>query len=1032
MVRFFVERHLLVNVIVLFTLAFGAFVATKTQRESFPATTLNIIRVTAVVPGAGARQVEQQVVIPMERAIGRVENISSTQSVSLAGIGAIVIELDPSVNDAEVRLAQQEIEREVAEVRLPSTMPSRPRVTRLDPALIPALEVFLAGEDDQAVRRYAAQLERRLERLDGVNEVRPIGIGDPELTVEVEPKDLVALGLSFDEIIAAIRSAQRTETAGRLESFPQEKEVVIERSLKTRGDVENIILRASPLGGDLKVADVAQVKEGVEDVGIKVHGDGQSGVSLVVRKQKASDIIKVVDTLREALAKETPPAGITMRLYNDSSRMARDRLNLVATNGATGIVLVIVVLMFFLNRRIAMWVAFGIPFSVFGVLMLLPLVDITVNMVSMAAFVLVVGLIVDDAIVVAERIAFWREAGVAPKEAATKGAVEMALPVFASCLTTICAFSPMFALGGLPGRFSWAIPTVVILALGVSLFECFFLLPAHLSGDGGKEILQPRPWMERLRGAYQRQLERLLKRRVLVVSGFLVLFAATMAYAALAMPIVLFPQDDARVLFVRLRMPPGTPLLRTEAAVFALERQLTERMESDLDGLSTRVGHQVESMAKDRGDAQEEAIIRVYLADEREHSPLWWADRLRDEIPAPKGASLVFEHQVIGPPLGKPITLHLIADDDDLRRTTAEIARAWMEAHPALVDVEVDSRAGPQQVDLRPNPRRMSEAQVDPDVVARAIRVAFFGVTVAETVTAESSTAIRLRASAPSRRSLDAALNLRVRSRTGALVPLQDLLDPVDVNTVSRVVHLDGSRATTLTASLARTSEATATGVATEMEQQLYPQLEDPQLELRLGGEAKGSRETLGEMPFVGGAALLGMVLIVTLLFGSFLQALLVIAAVPLGYVGVVWAFAAHDMPLSFFAFLGAIGLSGVVVNDSIVMVTTLLRAARARGEEEQPPDETRGVVERDLSEAEVAASAAERLRPVLLTSVTTIVGVMPTAYGVGGRDVLLSPMSVALGWGLLFATGVTLLLVPALYLLRQDVERQWRRLWGR
>ncbi|MCP4498627.1 MAG: efflux RND transporter permease subunit [Deltaproteobacteria bacterium] len=1015
--RFFVDRHLLVNMIVISTLVVGLFVLRNTQRETFPATTLNLLFISAVYPGGSAEDIEQKLIAPIEEAVRRVDGVDLHSSVSNSNIGVVTLELMPAFNERDVIDFQSELQKELDAISdFPSDMPQRPHIRRATPANIPAVEVFFTGPS-AGVHQAASQMEDVLSRLKEVSEIVPLAHTDPEIHILIDPDKSASLGITLDEIMAKIKKSNRSETGGHLESAPHMRQVIFAASLKSKEDVENVVLRFTPSGGLLVVKDVARVEFTREDKGLLLHGNGSPGASLLVKKRAKADIIRCVDAVKESVAQANLPPGVTYAFFNDSSVMARDRLNVVATNGLTGIVLVIIVLMFFLSRRIAFWVAFGIPFAVLGVGIVMPLFDLTINMVSMAAFVLVIGLIVDDAIVVAERIAYHRERGLLPRDAAVQGALEMSLPVLASSLTTIMAFSPMFAIGGLSGKFGWAIPTVVILALSVSLFECFFLLPAHVSGDhdhhdkGLADVDKKAPWMLSLERSYERGLRRLLPHRKKVTLFFVLFFIGTMALAKMFMPIELFPQDDARAFYVRVRAPAGTPLAKTEAIVSGLETQIEHIVKQDLDGYVARIGHRALRISKPRGDDESEAVITVFLRPDRIYTPLAWVERLKLSMNTPLDVEVLMEHQVIGPPLGKPVTVHISANDEKERREVMVALRNVLSNMKGVSDLDVDERGGIRQIDLQPDAIRLAALGVDSDTLARAVRGAFMGIPVTETRGAKKSTTLRVRYQAAARQNLDALLQTQVRSARGDLVPLKDVLRPVEVDSVSRIFHRDGVRTTTLTASLSLSEGLTSTSVAKKLEREVLPALQEryPSVRVAIGGEAKSSQETLGDMPLVAAMAFAGMLMIVTLLFGSFLQALFVVAAVPLGYAGVVWTFAAHGMPISFFSLLGAIGLSGIVVNDSIVMVSTLT----------QVQDSNKNNVVLD----DVIEGAVQRLRPVLLTTVTTVVGVMPTAYGVGGRDALLSPMSVALGWGLMFATTITLLLVPALFMIRKDAD---------
>lgn len=1031
LLAFFVNRHLLVNMIVVCVLGVGGFVVKSAQREGFPATDLALARVIVLWPGASAQDVESQITIPIERALKSVDSVRHVTSTSSQSVAFLLVELFDDLSADELEDAVADLQAELDGVKgLPSDLDAPPRVRLLNPARIPAMEVFLTGPR-QVTQTKARELKPILERVEGVSEVIPVALGDREIRVLVDPSRLLAHDLTLDDVIGAIASRNRTDTGGKLDAA-ERRQLVVQGAFRSADELLPTVVRAGPQGTEVRLDDVARVEVGTEERGVRARGDGDDGVALIVRKRASADIMRVVDRLRDTLDTFDAGDGVDVRVYRDSSEIARQRLQIVATNGVGGIILVLLVLVIFLNRRIALWVAFGIPFAVLGTAMLLPQLGITINVVSTAAFVLVIGLIVDDAIVVAERIAFHRERGLRPSDAGVLGTYEMARPVIAASLTTVMAFSPMFAVGGLPGRFAWAIPTIVIVALSVSLFECFFLLPAHLSGDEAavgdtKPHDEKAAWMVKLEARYSVLLRRLLRRRVAMVAGFVLFFVGTMSFAAAFMPIILFPQDDARVLLVKLQMPLGTPLERTEGAVALLEERVKALMGDDVDSLNTRVGHRQPQSSKDLGDAENEAIISVFLKKGFKTNALLWSRALKKALPPPPGGRLWFEHRQIGPPVGKPVTLHVACDDDALRSGAVRFIKGALGGMPAVTDIDDDNVPGLRQIDLAPDHAEMLRLQVPIDTVFRSLRAAFLGLPISEIRRTDEVMRIRVRFDQGARQDLDALLDTRVRSRLGALVPLRSILRPRETPSVAHLHHRDGVRTTTVTAFIDPTSGETATSIAKRLRTEVLPQpqLQQAGLEVSIGGEAEKSAETIGELPTVALMALIGMLMIVTLLFGSALQAFFIVIAVPLGYAGVVWTFAAHGLQLSFFALLGAIGLSGVVVNDSIVMVSTLtahLDRLRARG--------TGGPHEPTHEEGldAVVSGAAERLRPVLLTTLTTVVGVMPTAYGLGGRDALLSPMSLALGWGLVFATLITLFLVPALFVVRQDLTGRRRR----
>ncbi|PRP91286.1 Multidrug resistance protein MdtC [Enhygromyxa salina] len=1019
MIRFFLRRPQLVHVITIAVIAVGLLVVSRSQREGFPAVTINSIAINTILPGASPDDVESKITVPIEEAIREVDGVEEYTSTSQDGFSVVSVDLYEDLGPREVEAVERDLQKAIDAIQdFPAELEAPPVLARFNPAKSAVLEIGLTGPHAAMVETVEL-LRPRIEGIAGVGKVEEVGIGDPEIEVLLDPVRARAQQVTLDEVMAALSRRNVKSTGGRLTSYPRQRQVVLSGEFRDAEEVGDTILRfAGPRGGALRLRDVAQIRETREDTGLRVHANGEDSVSLIVRKRESADILDTVDAVYAELETFALPPGVEVHTFNDLSRQTRNRLDVVITNGVGGVVLVLCVLLLFLSGRIAFWVAFGLPFALLGVAALIPALGISINMVSLAGFVLVIGIVVDDAIIIAERIAFHLEAGMDPEDAALTGTKEMSVPVIGSSLTTILAFSPLFMLGGIPGKFSWAIPAIVILTLAVSLFECFFILPSHIVGHGGRRrghAKQKAGFIKALERLYSASLRKLLPYAVLVPLVFAGLLVGTVQYMRTSMPVTLFPQDDTEAFYLKVTAPLGTPIERTEAILRGLEQQLPAIVGDDVDGITARVGHQaVRRSERARGVSDHEGYVTVYLRNEREHSAQAWIARVKRELHVPDEVEIVYEAARIGPPLGRPVQIHVSSNDDALRRRVSNEVRAYLQGLPAVVDLDSDQRPGIRQVDLRLDHRRMALEQVGVDTVSRTVKAAFFGIPVTELRDLDERVDIRVRFDPAARSDLDLLLLTPVRSERGQLHALRNFVEPIEVDALATYHHRNGIRATTLTSGIDPSSGETATSLAKQIEAELLPRYTElePQVRVEIGGEATKTGETLGEMPTVFVLALVGIVMVVMLLTGSMTQAMFVVSAVPLGLIGVVWAYAAHQIPISLFALLGITGLSGVVVNDSIVMVTSLNRTGSGDGSMRELIDE-------------VATIASERLRPVLLTTLTTVAGVMPTAYGLGGRDALLSPMSLALGYGLIFATTITLILVPSLYVIRRKAERR-------
>ncbi|HLT35637.1 MAG TPA: efflux RND transporter permease subunit, partial [Enhygromyxa sp.] len=767
-------------------------------------------------------------------------------------------------------------------------------------------------------------------------------------------------------------------------------------------------------GGELiRVADVARIELTRRDEGLRVHTNGAPGISVVVRKQADADILATVDAIVAALDQVELPEGVEAVLVNDASFITRNRLQLMVSNGIVGLVLVVAILLVFLDARAALWVSVGVPVVLLGIVALLPMLGMTLNMLTLAGFVVVLGMLVDDAVVIAERIVFRQSEGLGRgPRAAVAGVSDVARPVVASAITTVLAFSPMFSLGGMPGKFAWALPVVVILALSLSLIESFVILPAHMSpahdddheppadsSDGeptpkakrplGSEPPREPPSKRRfvvaLERGYRALLVRALRLRGLVLIVFFAGFAFTMGVIRPQMGFTLFPQDDSDALFIELTMPVGTPIEQTEAAVAAVEQQLPELVGDDYLAVTARIGHR-DGMAVDRttGAAAHEAVISLmFVPLGRERTSAEWAEILGSRLAVPEGASLLFNAKRIGPPLGAPVTLHVAGNDDEARRSTAEAAAQWLREQDGVVDVAIDERPGLPRVELDLDHDKLALRGLDVATVGRTLTAAFFGLEVTEIRELDETTRIRVQLEPSARADLDALLELPLRAATGERTRLRDVVHPVEVRAVSRILHRDGVRTATVTANFTSGSGLDANAMARRVDAELLPGLAaaagDSGVVARIGGEATETQKTAGDMQAAMGIAVLGILTVIALILGSFLEALFIIVVIPFGAAGVILAFWLHGMPLSMFAMLGVIGLSGVVVNAAIVMVDAINSRLGESGV--------------DPHEAMVDA-VVERLRPILVTTLTTCGGVLPTAYGLGGYDAVLSPMS--------------------------------------
>ncbi len=1014
LLRFFISRHLLVNVIAAGLVVMGYLSATTMPREFIPTVDTPIFWLTAMLPGASAQDVEAKVTIPIEEALEEVEGIDEFTTIIADNTSFTTIELYDDYNRTQTESAETDLRAALEAITdFPSEMEDEPVLKQFNPARMTVLEIALEGPED-ALAQAARTVEERLERLPLIASVHPVGLPDPEVRVLVDPVRAREHGITLTDVIAAVRNRNVSSTGGMLESPEERRQVVMWSRFDEPDEVGETILRFDAQGGALRIADIARIESGREDTGMIAHTNGQRGVTLLVQKRETADIVDAVAQVRAEVASMDMPEGVRLTLTNDESVIVDNRLELMATNGLIGLVLVTAVLFTFVRPGPAVWIIVGIPIVFLAALTLFPAFGMTMNMMALTGLVIVLGMVVDDAVVVSERIVVKHAQGLAPAEAALSGAREMLAPVTAAALTTVLAFAPLAALGGLPGNIVWQIPAVVIIVLVFSLIESFLILPAHMSTLKAGARLQSRQFMRTLERRYQRALAWVLEHRAVTLVVAFASFAVIMGVIRPLVPFTLFPQDDADRLFIKVTTPHGTALERTEAITADLERQLMEIAASDVETVTARIGHQnTNSLDKAFGDADNEALIILqFIRFGRSHTNVEWIERIPPRLQVPAGVDLVYQSEYFGPPTDQPVTVHVLSNDDAMRRGVAFEIESHLRSIPGVIEVEVDERPGTPQLQLNLNYEKLARLGLSAQDVGTTLAAAFYGIEASEHRDLDDTTELRVQFDPGARLDLEALLETPVRAASGQLARLRDVVEPMQLPAVTRIHHRDGFRSATIRASFSQDSGLTALSFAQQLEQELFPRFAGlPDLYVFNGGEAEATEETTAGIAVAAALAVLGIGIVIWLMLGSLLEAVFVMLVIPFAVAGVFLIFFVHGLPMSMFAMMGAVGLAGVVVNASIVMVDSIHRRVRTG---DGDGDRNSRIIE----------AVTERLRPIIVTTLTTLGGVLPTAYGIGGYDPIVSIISLAVGWGLAMSTLVTLFVVPVLYSLAGDLRR--------
>ncbi len=1030
---FFVRRPLLVNLLMVFAVVAGLAATSFMSFQSFPKVDLGIASVTTYRPGSSSEDVELSLTVPLEEEILTVDGIDKLLSASMEGLSVITVRLDPDAEDPGRIMAdlQKAVDRAASE--LPADLPRKPLVDELSSTKLPVMEIHVTGEvSEEALRRTARQLEDSLREVPGVAGVEKIGYRRREVRILLDPDRLQRLGVSYAEVEDAIRQRNVRDSGGSLESFVAEKKVLVVGQFDRPKEVAEVIVRTGAPGDFVRVRDVADVVLDYQDWKVRSRTDGRVGIALLVRKKVEADGLDTAQAVRDfvAGARRSAPPGIELEMVNDISRFTYDFLKLLTGNAALGFVLVLAVLLAFFHLRLALWVAIGLPVAVAITFAAMPFAGLGVDVMTLMALILVLGMLVDDAIVTGESIERQRELGLAPAEASIRGVAQVARPVIVSTLTTVLAFAPAAFLGGYEGKFLWALPVMALLALGGSLIECQLMLPAHLA-HSASATHRPKRWFESVQRRYDRLIHRLIAHRYLTIAGFVAAALLIAVWGAVTIRFKLYPEVDVDTFFLKVELPEGSSFEHTATKVRELEALVREVVPADdLLNVNTQIGHHdTDIYGAQEGLSPAWALVTVFMTPQGErdtdsNDAIGTLRRRTRELAGYK--SVIVRPMEDTPVLGKAVEVEVIGNDDS-RFELARILTEYLESSAGVTEAWTSYRPGKDIVRLDLDHEALASRGLSVADVTRAVRIAFDGAVVDELRTVEEKIEYRLQFRPREQGKMDTLRHLVMVNRDGLPVPLRAVASFEIRPGEAAIKHYFGERTTTVYADVDRKQTSTA---AINAELQRFVESQGllhrfDRLRLWYGGELEQQQDALGNAGTAFALCLVSILFLLVVLFNSLTQPFLIMAVIPFGFMGVIAAYALQGIEMSMLAFIGILGLAGVLVNDSVVMIDVLNRRKEAAGE----ASPRRGASETLLSDHEIGRGARERLRPVVITSVTTVAGLAPAAYGLAGSNPFMTPIVMAIAWGVAFGTFVSLLLLPCLYAAEQDLRRWTRRL---
>ncbi|MFC1855484.1 efflux RND transporter permease subunit [Thermodesulfobacteriota bacterium] len=1015
--HFFAKRHTLANVFTVMIILIGINTLMSLQRAQYPTVDFGEMLIITPYPGASPEDVELNVTNKLEDEIKGVSGIKFMDSYSRENVSTVHIMIEPDVADSEK--VKDDVREAVSRVTdFPPEVTQLPSITDLSTSMFPVLEVGLSSSDMpySELREHARIFEKKLKNVKGIASIARYGFRDREVQIEVSPEKLRDHELSLRDIVVAIKKRNIRASGGSIESYVGEKNIVTMALFDDPMEVADVYVRAN-----IQVKDIAEVTNSFEDEEVISHMNGKPAISFIVTKSETADIIRTVDAIKSLIKKEQQylPDNVEILFSKDISIQVKNQFTIVKNNGIIGLTLVLILLTLFLNIRAAFWVALGIPVSIFGVISLLPVFDTFLDSITLTAMIIVIGIVVDDGIIISEHIMHRREMGDSPLDAATNGISEVFVPVMTTILTTILAFAPMFFMSGMMGKFVYVIPLTVMLSLLVSLFEIIVALPAHmvpsLRRTAPHSEAIKKNWFIPTKKIFKKYLEKLLRLRYVVLCTAIIVLTSSALYAYKYMNFILTPSEVSNSFIMVLKLPTGTSLESTTDEAKRVEEIVRGLRDDELESYVTRIGaYGDEYIEAARGENYSMITVGLTSYSKRDRTADEIVSDLREKINnLDVYEKVTFRIVAGGPPVGKPVQIRVAGTDDDMREKLANDVKSFVSSIDGVKDIESDNKEGKSQVEIKIDYYELAKLGLTVADISQVVRIAYDGEIVSSIRYGDEDLDFRVQLSKSARERLDYLENLSIPNRDGLFIPLKHVASLKITTGPSDIIHFDGDRIVTITADVEQ-GKTTPNNVSDAVTEHFDLNRDYPGMRFIIGGEAQETSESMKSLIRVFFIALIGMYLLLLLLFNSPTQPLLVITAIPFGFVGIIIAFALHSAPFSFLAMIGSIGLAGVVVNDSLVLVSHVNKMRRDNPE--MPIKEV------------VLNGTTDRLRAIIMTTVTTVAGLLPLTYGFGGVDAYMAPLAMALGYGLLFATPITLILLPSLYVIGDDLRKIFKR----
>ncbi len=1020
-ISYFIKFPLAVNLIMVFVFLFGTFSLLNIQHNFFPNVPKRDVYVDILFPGASPEEVEEGAILKIEENLKGLEGLERITSVSSENMGKVTVEMKKGTNMNDALMRVKNAVGRIAS--FPKAIETVVTYKHDDTNIGMWFVLTEKGEhqtDLKQLKQQARKIEHDLLQLEGVSKIKIGGYPPEEIAILINEDKLNKYNLTFAEVARVVSSTNLIMTGGSIKDGEEEFYIRVRNKAYDADAIGDMILRTGDTGGAIRLRDVAEIKDQFADTPSAGRYNGKAGIMFTIRCTFTEDVVvasqKINAYLKEYNEEHQYFQAIILK---DMSVILNQRIDLLKDNGLMGIILVLLFLSLFLNPRIAFWVAVGIPFSMLGMFIILPFTSVTMNMLSLFALILVLGILVDDAIVVAENIYRHWQMGKTPVKAAIEGTLEVTPAVVSGVLTTVLSFLAFLFLEGRTGDFFSEVAIIVGFILMVSLVEGLLVLPSHLAHS---KSLKPQKkksfwqknmsWAERgilhfAKHYYRPFLKWAINHRAIILASFTALFIISIgAIQSRIVRPTFFPEVEGEDFTVSLEMPSGTQDIATLRSIDKIENGIwcvNEQLQKE--GIEDKsIIREVSDNFNGRGSS---ATVRVQLVEsELRHSTCDEViQRIRNYVGDIPGAeTLLYEAFV---PFGKAVVISLQGDNNkDLQKAKEEI-KVEMKKREDISDVSDNAPIGNREIEIDLKPKAYQLGVSYRDIIAQ-VRAAFWGYEAQRIQRGKDEIKVWVKYDLDNRRSIGQLEQMKIRLANGKYYPLCELATLKVVNGVSSIRHLDFKKEIQINASLSNSNISVPDLLASLKKDIIMPILKKyPDVKVSFDGQSRQTRKMANSAKKTLPVILLLMFAIVVLTLRSVTQSLLVYAIIPLAFVGIVWGHFIHGMPISLMSVMGMIALVGVMINDSLVLINALNINLKD------------GMKYREA----LLDAGQSRLRPIILTTLTTVVGVAPMVLETSMQARFLVPVAISLAYGMLMATTTTLILLPVVLVIVNNMK---------